>query len=907
MLRRPSHSLTGLCALAALVACTRQKGAQTAPTAVATAPTEAAAAVAPRIPAPSVDVCALHVSTRANAESTKPFERDPGQVTELFSTFVSKPPTSRDQCFVAQETLASLGAQARSAGAGPAYANATAASNEPRYLDRIDAHFHLTPKERARLQANRFVVLDRLPYVSYAAAFHDIFQEQLPLYVGIDPILHAAAHETEFALAAIERNTLAPALTGMLQKMRTTLRTSGRFDATTKADLDVYLGFAWHHAKPPSTEEKESPDTLFGHDAVLSPLLSSTELEAVELFGRTRMIDFSQLVPRGHYTQTTFDPQPLQPDNYFRAMMWLTRLEWNLVSRDCRSSEPETIDQSETPREARDAMALAELVRDSNALPELALFEKTYTAFAGVREDVSVPDLLTRMQRAGTTAAAPDAPNKLSAEIGNGARRTARIHFMPEGVRPGELPVIATLFGPRIVPDVAPLTKLVNDAIPNRYHLGAADLGFALGHDSMRPALAADMVRFPTLGAQLIDARRSLNEVANGPRTNLYDAWLRTVVSISEMPRGTVPSFMKTAAYADARANSALVAFGQLRHAYVLLAAQGYDGYGCEVPDGYVEPLVPVYDALLDQMRRVREITKGSRKFENVLATLREIAVRELSGAEITRAQRNWLGMVSEYTPRGGFNVKDTCTDSCTPPTWTGWYFDLFADRHLSATKATHFVADYFTLTSEGSVAHVGAEGPRLAVFIIDENGEKRAMVGPVAKGYEVHTPIAERFDDERALEAPGKSAPWRNSFAVAANPEPALDMAVDMGICATADGVEWRARIGSPKKLGDVRLTMLDHHGDPLGPEATIDHQGGDVVVAFTLPASFREAAWGVEGVHLRVSELSHSGTGLGPWDYATSPSAFYAPGDSLDTHAPRRAQGVASFTVGRALSPER
>ena len=256
MVRRPSSSLTALsalCALAALISCTREKGAQTPPQTLATddaAPEPALAAPGPPRPGqPAPEVCALHVSSRVSAANATPFRRAAGEVAETFSTFVSKPPAPRDQCFVAQETLASLGAQARGAGAGPAYAHVMATSSEPRYLDRIDAHFHLTPAERARLQANRFVVLDRLPYVSYAAAFHDIFQEQLPLYVGIDPILHAAAHETEGSLIAVERNTLAPALTRMLKKMRATLRASAQLDHTTKADLDVYLGFAWHYAK----------------------------------------------------------------------------------------------------------------------------------------------------------------------------------------------------------------------------------------------------------------------------------------------------------------------------------------------------------------------------------------------------------------------------------------------------------------------------------------------------------------------------------------------------------------------------------------------------------------------------------------------------------------------------------
>jgi hypothetical protein len=56
------------------------------------------------------------------------------------------------------------------------------ASARPQYLDRIDAPS--APESggtRAFAKENGFVVLDRLAYVSYAAAFHDIFQEQLPL------------------------------------------------------------------------------------------------------------------------------------------------------------------------------------------------------------------------------------------------------------------------------------------------------------------------------------------------------------------------------------------------------------------------------------------------------------------------------------------------------------------------------------------------------------------------------------------------------------------------------------------------------------------------------------------------------------------------------------------------------
>ncbi|MFO0657877.1 MAG: DUF3160 domain-containing protein [Polyangia bacterium] len=81
---------------------------------------------------------------------------------------------------------------------------------------------------------------------------------------------------------------------------------------------------------------------------------SAKDLTGVSLFGRPRMIDFSQYAPRGHYAA---EPQMTA---LFQTAMWLSRLEFNLVSRSSRSSAPGTSpDPRETPREVALALALA--------------------------------------------------------------------------------------------------------------------------------------------------------------------------------------------------------------------------------------------------------------------------------------------------------------------------------------------------------------------------------------------------------------------------------------------------------------------------------------------------------------------------------------------------------------------
>jgi hypothetical protein len=545
-------------------------------------------------------------------------------------------------------------------------------------------------------------------------------------------------------------------------------------------------------------------------------------------------------------------------DGYFRAMMWLSRLEWNLVSRSCRSSAQE-LDASETPQESRDAMALADLAARAGVTEDLRAFDRVYTVFAGKREDVSVPDLLALMNRGHISPSDPDAPARLRAAIGDRWKRTARVHFMPEGST--TLPVIGTLFGPRVVPDTGPLTRVVHDAVPERKIIHAADVAFILGHDRAADYLKDDLAAYPSLGDALAGARAELSSGLVG-KTDLYSRWLGAVAHLSDAPAGVAPAFTRTAAYRDMQMNSAIVGYGQIRHNYVLLAAEGYDAYGCEIPDGYVEPALGTYDALLAYAREAQAMDGGDarsraywKRVREVLGMLWGIVVTELAGARLSVAQRRWLGMVSEHIPTGGY------ADSGAPPKWTGWYFDLFPDRHHSAERTPAFVADYFTLTNASEVAYVGAERPRMGVFLVDVNGEARAMVGPVAKGYEVKTPLTTRIDDEKAQTVSGKQARWLTYLA----PDvPVPDLEVLHAECGEEERVALFSGSGNKSPVGDVSVTLLDHHGDPITPPLRAAVATEPTLFTFHLG----HAKGAAEGMHVLVHDLAASGLGHGRAD---------------------------------------
>jgi hypothetical protein len=89
-----------------------------------------------------------------------------------------------------------------------------------------------------------------------------------------------------------------------------------------------------------------------------------------------REIDFSQFTPRGHYTQSQ------QLTRYFKAMMWLGRIELHLTS-------PKSIDNIQTI----DAVLIKELVEAGNTISRLGMIDDIIKYFVGESHNVTLPNL----------------------------------------------------------------------------------------------------------------------------------------------------------------------------------------------------------------------------------------------------------------------------------------------------------------------------------------------------------------------------------------------------------------------------------------------------------------------------------------------------------------------------------
>lgn len=746
-------------------------------------------------------------------------------------------------------------------------------TSKPKYHDKVMHRLSLTKAERALLAKNNFVVMPRESFSTYAWALHEVYQSELPLYVSADSILHAVYTSNDHLLADIERTTLVPLLAKVLSAMHCALADASKsrvYPSTIAHDLDLYLTVAR------SLLADAPVPSVLGMDDQATKLIAAAKrasgMEKLELFERERLVDWSQYQPRGHYAdpapssdspsdddQPYVDPGKVKPSlsSYFRAGMWLSRFEFNLVSRSSRSSLLGAPDPRETPREAIVGLALSDLVERASVTHDVARLDRAWTLLAGKREDVSPAEMSALRRRAGIQTIDVGAFDKLKAAIGSDFQRTARVHPMPEGSK--VLPAIATFLGPRIVADTAAFRPLIHSEVDQRYLVHAGDVAYVLGLDRGKTYLAADLARHPALAAKLDEARDAARNWKDGG--DLYSAWLSAVHGVAEKHPSSdvVPSFMQTTAYDDLRMNTMVAGYGQIRHNYVLMAAQSYDEGGCEIPDGYVEPAVATYDALVKYATRGASVMKeldpkdttGALQYfaelEKIARVLGTISRHELEGRALSTEEQRWLSMVVEMTPgsTGG------------APTYTGWYFDLFRGRWEEGLGDASFVADYHTSSWKGRVVYAGATSPRLGVFVIDANGSPRLAVGPVARAYEIESTLDKRLDDRAATKAEGKIDPWAASYtAPMPTYEPGFALTANVSYEKKPTSIVIR---GGDRQLDDVTIELLDHHRVAMAKVTRTIPKNGKVVVSITT----RQMP---EGVRVRIGEWATESHSSGP-----------------------------------------
>jgi hypothetical protein len=694
--------------------------------------------------------------------------------------------------------------------------------------------FKLSEAELATFRTNGFVVSERLSDKSFGDIYYNIFVRDLPVFITTDSILQAWQRSFSGVLEVIEEGMLAPTLENLLWEL-TGQCGSARRDyasgplAQSFEDAEFYLSVArvlavgeswgWFYPIEPAVEQQ-----LKQRAKTALELIAAGKPVSYNFFdGRqgSEWVDFSQFVPRGHYTKTP----ALQ--RYFQTMMWLGRVDLRVAGDTNWAST----------RQLGTAIVLNDLLNRSGQRDQWQKLDQYLTTFIGPSDSMDFTQLDGLLRGAGLVD--PKSIRSMAQlesfqsriEGGTLGAQLIASHGFVAGAGDDQikLPRSFTFLGQRFTVDSWTFNQVVMDRIQKpdepasnppklvRRRLPySLDVAFAvLGNNQIVPELAANMTR--TDGVPFRDGfpyQRNLAAVrlaldarpANSWNGTLYDHWLSALRLLSAPTVGPeYPEAMRTRAWAMKTVNTQLASWTQLRHATVLGVKQsGTFPLLCSYPNGFVEPRPAFFQALqamasqaattlrslgLEWTDELRLETKPNymlpnaatffQGFARTCGTLGAIAQRELDREPLLPTQAAFLE-----------NTIERMRDYAGVRSYTGWYPKLFFlgdNGKINTASAPEFhdcIRPDFIVTDvhtdgpsvidgdPGAVLHEGVGRVNLMMIAVDNGPDRMVFAGPVFSHYEFNAPHGTRLTDEawtQSVDAGTTPAPppWTRSYLV--------------------------------------------------------------------------------------------------------------------------------------------
>ncbi len=707
----------------------------------------------------------------------------------------------------------------------PAVWNASLGTNT---VGRRMNDFRLDADEFAIFQTNGFVVSERLGGASLAQIFYEVFNDDLPVFVSTDSVIHAWHRTYENMLEELEEIELSTLLEQVVTNMQAQLPRNYRAYGSgplydSFLDADFFLAMAdslWTGQQAPTALG------IPGQDERVTQALAavaSLSLQEVELFGSNRVIDFSQFEVRGHYNDS------VRLQHYFQTMMWCSLIDLRLAT-----FYP---NQEDDIRELGTTLVLRQLLTEFGAW---AALDQITTAFVGTTDSMTFAQL-DDLLAAANIQSLEDVPDLatltnlqtrlLTGELGVEDIRSG-VFFSPLSSEQAKLPRSFTVSGQKFVVDSWAFSEVTYDSIlwspvdgtnvavfdgkVLRRKPSCLDVAFSIfGNDSVVPELATRMTETNgVIWRDDLPYQRNLTAVRNvvdgqDPAVwtnNMYTAWLGALRALSAPtvdPK--YPEAMRTRAWAMKTLNTQLASWTELRHDTLLYAQQSYTSITtCSYPTGFIEPRPEFWG----QMNALATLTANAvaampsgtivlqgydleaiktaqfgclTNFAATMVTLKQMAEEELTQQPFSQAEIGFLKNLIEETtlPYTGYHQ------------YNGWYPGLFYhstfggddfDLTQGSDKWDAMVADVQTDTpgdvitgDPGAVLHEAVGNVHLLMIAVDNGPDRMVYAGPVLSHYEFYEPGVTRLTDAdwKTLVQSGSQPPspdWTQSYLVPAS-----------------------------------------------------------------------------------------------------------------------------------------
>lgn len=476
--------------------------------------------------------------------------------------------------------------------------------------------------------------------------------------------------------------------------------------------------------------------------------------------------DYSQYVPRGHYTRSE------QLQRYFRTMMWYGRINLRL----------------QKPDETRMALFITYILRNTRVgnEPAAEVWARVYdpTVFiVGKADDLGFHEYGALWNGIYGPQAAPGdlADDNKLATFTAAARQLPPPQINSMWVYIWEDKAQATqgfrFMGQRFTLDAYIFQQLVWRNVGSvgheRWLPKGLDVMAALGSEEAYKILdGMGETAYEKYPQQMTKVRSEIAALQLDSWTqNLYWSWLYALRPLLEPKDNRYPSFMQTQAWTRKDLHTALGSWTELKHDTILYAKQvmaemGGGGEEPEPPRGWVEPNPEAYARLLALTRMTNDglssrglLTDNTRanleRMDSLLSFLLDVAQKELAGQGLSQDEYERLKYI------GG--ELEVMTLAAADPQGEG-------APYFTEDEQAALVAD--VATDPNGQALEEATGYIFEIYVIVPDGRGRLNIakGGVYSYYEFPWPISDRLTDEawRAMlkdgRAPGRPD-WTTSF----------------------------------------------------------------------------------------------------------------------------------------------
>ncbi len=615
--------------------------------------------------------------------------------------------------------------------------------------------FDLSEAELRRLDTLGFVVVAAREAGGAGPVdlYYRVFAADLPVFISADSILHAWHRSYDDILEQTEQDVLRSSLDGVLTRV---------FDALDPADpaqrdARLYVGVALALLHDDLDRAKDLAEAL-------RPIVAAVKAgkpARVELMGLEPRHDFSQMIPRGHYTHSR------SLEQYFRAMMWLGRVDLRLYSPRHGASP--------NPREEAAARALVAALGRSGAMPAYEEIDRFYRLHVGRPNALGPLDLRELCNKAGARGCE-------GGGAGMAEHYAAQGKAAYSGKAAAEQPVVRMrMFPQRFAYDAWVTSQTTSPRLDpqSRYMASELDVAFALGSDRALEHLEPEM-KGPTgvsLPGRLAAVRQTLETVApTDLDETIYNHWLQALMAVGATDLDArLPRVMRTAAWHDRRLETMLASWAELRHDTVLVVEQSEAYFGCQYPQGYVEPLPRLYQELdeaaahlaalyeapggaLAGHRMHPGITGWAAHFRETMRRLRRLSEQQLRGEPMATEDLAFLNETVDQHKEGYGGSRS----------YDGWYAALYWHPswvldppsrspeqggfgglpHAEGGASEPIVTDVHTDAQNGRVLEVGTGHPELMIVVVDQGGDVAVYGGPASSVYRFERPVAQRMTD---------------------------------------------------------------------------------------------------------------------------------------------------------------